>query len=137
MLVYFQLLADKFMFLICEFIDTVASTSVTILHQYHNPASSAFALEGYYCRKERSRLGEERVYLAYASASQFIFKGSQGRNSNSRNLEAGADGNPWRGEAYCLATLGWLSLLPYRIPNLQPRNGTTHKMLGPPSSITN
>jgi hypothetical protein len=37
------------------------------------------------------QLGEKRIYLPYASTSQFISERSQGRNSSSRNLETGAD----------------------------------------------
>jgi hypothetical protein len=41
----------------------------------------------------------------------------------------------WRSAAYWLAPYGLLSLLPYRTQD-QPKAGTTHNELGPPTSIT-
>jgi hypothetical protein len=38
----------------------------------------------------KKQVGEERVYSAYTSTLLFITKGSQDKNSEGRNLEAGA-----------------------------------------------
>jgi hypothetical protein len=40
---------------------------------------------------------------------------------------------PWRDVPYWLASLGLLSLLSYRTQDYQPRDGTTHNGMGPPS----
>lgn len=50
-------------------------------------------LGSYNCDKTPwpEQLGEQRVYLAYASTSQFFMQSSQDRNSNSMNQEAGSD----------------------------------------------
>lgn len=50
-------------------------------------------LGSYNCDKtpRPEQLGEERVYLAYASSSLFINQSSQDRNSSSMNQEAGSD----------------------------------------------
>jgi len=40
---------------------------------------------------------------------------------------------PWRDVTYWLAPPGLLSLLSYRTQDHQPRNGTTHNGLGPPT----
>ena len=55
----------------------------------------------------------------------------------SRNLEAGADAEAWRDAAHWLAPRGLLSLLSYRTQDHQPRSGTTHNRLAPPTSIAN
>jgi hypothetical protein len=44
---------------------------------------------------------------------------------------------PWRDVTYWLASPGLLSLLSYRTQDYQPRDGTTHNGLGPPSLIEN
>ena len=43
----------------------------------------------------------------------------------------------WRGAAYWLAPHGLLSFLSYRTQDYQPRDGITHRGLGPPLSTTN
>jgi len=43
---------------------------------------------------------------------------------------------PWRDVTYWLASPGLLSLLSYRTQDHQPRDGTTHNGLGPPTLIT-
>ena len=46
-------------------------------------------------------LGEEKVYLAYASTPQFIIEGSQGRNSSRAGTwRQELMQRPWRGAAY-------------------------------------
>jgi hypothetical protein len=40
---------------------------------------------------------------------------------------------PWRDVTYWLASPGLLSLLSYRTQDYQPRDGTTHNRLGPPT----
>ena len=57
---------------------------------------------------DHKQLGEERVYLAYASIALFTTKGSQDRNSNSRNLKAGADAGAMDGGCL-LACFPWFS----------------------------
>jgi len=44
---------------------------------------------------------------------------------------------PWRGIAYWLAPHGLFSLLSYRTQDYLPRDGITHKGLGPPSLVAN
>jgi hypothetical protein len=69
----------------------------------------------------------------YSSLSKKGHEQKQGRN-----LEAGADAEPWRGAAYWLAPHGLLRLLSYRTQNHHhPRDGSIHKGLDPPPSITN
>jgi len=54
-----------------------------------------------------------------------------------RNLEAGADAEAVE-EGCLLACFPWLSQpASYRTQDHQPRDGTAHSGLGPPSSITN
>jgi hypothetical protein len=82
----------------------------------------------------QKQVGEERVYFAYISISIFIIEGNQDKNS----IRAGTwrqelMQRPWRSAAYWLTPHGLLSLLSYRIQNLQPRNGPTQ--LGPSSWI--
>jgi hypothetical protein len=59
----------------------------------------------------KKQVGEERVYLAYTSILLFITKGSQDRNSRSKNLEwecgAGADAEAMEG-CYWLAQPAFL-----------------------------
>jgi hypothetical protein len=50
----------------------------------------------------KKQVGEEWVYSAYTSILLFITKGSQGRNSQGRNLEAEADAEVMEG-CYVLA----------------------------------
>jgi hypothetical protein len=86
----------------------------------------------------KKQVGEEKVYLAYTSISLFITEGSQDRNSSRAGI--------WRQEliqrpgrvATCwLALHGLLSLLSYRTPDYQPRDGITLNELNPPPpSIT-
>jgi len=51
--------------------------------------------------------------------------------------EARADAEAMEGDAYWLAAPALLGLLSYRTQNHQPRDGTTHNGLGPPTLITN
>ena len=82
--------------------------------------------------------GEERVYLAYASLSLFIKKGSQDRNTNRAGTwREKMMQRLWRGATYWLAHHSLLSLFSYRTPGHQPRESITHSTLGPSSSITN
>jgi hypothetical protein len=47
---------------------------------------------------EKKQVGEERVYSAYISTSEFIIEGSPGSNSKQgRNLEAGANAEAMEG----------------------------------------
>jgi hypothetical protein len=86
----------------------------------------------------KKQVGEERVYSAYTSTWLFITKGSQHRNSHRTGTwRQELMQRPWRGAAYWLASPGLLSLLSYRTQDYQPRDGTTHNGLGPPSLITN
>jgi hypothetical protein len=83
-------------------------------------------------------VGWGRVYPAYASTSDFMIKGSQGRDKN----RAGARRQelvqrPWRDAAYWLAPHGLLSLLSYRTQDHQPRGSTIHNWLGLLPSVTN
>ena len=80
---------------------------------------------------------KERVYLGYNSISLFTIIGSQDRNPNRagswiRELMQ----RPRRVAVYWLALHYLLRLLSYRTQDHQPRDGTTRKGLGPPSSIT-
>jgi hypothetical protein len=53
-------------------------------------------------------------------------------------MRMGVEQRLWRGAAYCLAHLGLLSLLSYRIQDHQPRSGQTQNGWGgPPPSIIN
>ena len=78
----------------------------------------------------QKELGEERVYLYYISILYSVIEGSQDRNTS----RAGT----WRQEltqrsaAYWLALHGLLSLLSYRTPDHQPRDGPTRNGLGLP-----
>jgi hypothetical protein len=69
-------------------------------------------------------LGEERVYFAHSSTSQFIIKSSKGRIWRQELMQ-----RPWRDTAYWLAPHGLLSLLSYKTQD--------HNELGRPLSITN
>jgi hypothetical protein len=53
-----------------------------------------------------------------------------------RNLEAGAEVEPWRSAAYWLVPCGLLSLLSFRTEYYQPRDSTTHNLLGPSPPFT-
>ena len=87
----------------------------------------------------KQQVREERVYYsATTSLSLFITERHQDRNSH----RAGPSRQelmwrPWRDAAYWLAHHDLLSLLSYRTPNLQPRDGPTHNGLGPSPLITN
>mgnify|MGYP001058360618 CR=1 FL=1 len=86
----------------------------------------------------KKQLGEERVYLASTSRLPFIIKGSQDRISNRAGTwRQELMQRPWRGASYWLAHQGLLNLLSYRTQNHQPKDGTTHYGLGPPTLITN
>jgi hypothetical protein len=74
----------------------------------------------------KKQAGENKVYSVYSSTLLFSTKESQGRN-----LEAGADAEAMDGAAYCLASPGLFSLMSYRTQFCQPRDGTTHKGLPP------
>jgi hypothetical protein len=74
----------------------------------------------------KKQVGKESVYSAYNSTFLFITKGSQGRNSQGRNLEAAVDAEAMEGAAYWLASPGLLSLIFYRTQDHQPRDGTNH-----------
>jgi hypothetical protein len=90
--------------------------------------------QGYNSRDEthnKSILGV-RVYLADTATSLFIIEGSQDRNSNRTELMQ----RPWRDAAYWLAPHGLPNLLFYRTQDHQPRVGTNHYELGPPTLIT-
>jgi len=82
----------------------------------------------------KKQIGEERVYSAYTSTLLFITKGSQDRNSHRAGTwRQELIQRPWKVAAYWLASPGLLSLLSYRTQDYQPRDGTTHNMLGPPT----
>jgi hypothetical protein len=50
---------------------------------------------------DHKQVGEERVYLTYTSASLFITKVSQGRNSKgTRTWKKELRQSPWRSAAY-------------------------------------
>jgi hypothetical protein len=81
---------------------------------------------------------KDRVYLTDTSISLFIIKNSQDRNSHwARNCIQELMKRPWRGAAYWLITHGLLRLLSYRTQHHQTRNGSSHKRIGPLSSVTN
>lgn len=79
---------------------------------------------------DQVQLGQEKVYLAYTSGSQFINEGSQGGNSRQE---------PWP-EAVFWITL-WLTgrlvfnQLFYIAKNSLPRDGASHSGLNPFTSI--
>lgn len=75
---------------------------------------------------EQKQLGEERIYFAYSSKSQFIINGSLGRN-----LEAGTDAEVIE-ECYCLIPHGFLNMILNRNQDHQPRSVCIHSGLGPP-----
>ena len=82
----------------------------------------------------KKQVWEERVYSAYTSTLLFITKGSQDRNSH----RAGTWRQewmlrPWKDVTYWIASPGLLSLLFYRTQDHQPRDGTTHNGLDPPT----
>jgi hypothetical protein len=57
----------------------------------------------------KKQVGEERIYLAYTSRSQFIIGGSQDMNSKQGwNLAVGADAEAMEG-CSLLACLTWLT----------------------------
>jgi hypothetical protein len=95
--------------------------------------------QGFYSCKNimtKKQVGEERVYSAYTSHIAVHPQRKSGPElTQGRNLGAGAEA--WRGAAYWLASPGLLSLFSYSIQDYQPRDGTTHKGLGPPPLITN
>ena len=49
-----------------------------------------------------------------------------------RNMEAGTDTEAMEDAAYCLVPHDLVSLFSYRTKDNQPRDGTSHKGLGPP-----
>jgi hypothetical protein len=58
----------------------------------------------------KKQVGEERVYSVYTSTLLFTTKGSQDRNSQSRNLEVGVDAEAM--DKHCLlARVPWLAQL--------------------------
>jgi len=62
----------------------------------------------------KEQVGEERVYLAYASTSLFMTELSQDRTSNRvGSWRQELMQRPWRSAAYWTASLGLLSLLSY------------------------
>jgi hypothetical protein len=70
---------------------------------------------------------EERFYSAHTSTLLFIAKESEDWTSHRvgtwmQELMQ----KPWRDAACWIASPGLLSLLSYRIPNYQPRDGTTN-----------
>jgi hypothetical protein len=81
------------------------------------------------------QVGEERVYSAYTYFHIAVHhqRKSGLELSQARNLEAGADAEAMEGAAYWLASPASLSLLSYRTQDYQPRDGTTHNGLGPPT----
>jgi hypothetical protein len=86
---------------------------------------------------DQKQIGEERVYVAYASISLFITKGSQDwSSSRAGNWKQELMQRSCRDAAYWLISHGSLSLLSYRTRDYRPR-GTTHNARGPPTSITN
>jgi hypothetical protein len=82
----------------------------------------------------QKQAGEERVYSAYTSTPMLTIKGNQDRNSHRAGTwGAGADAEAMEASAaYWLASLGLHSLLSYSNQDHQPRDGTSHKELGPP-----
>jgi len=85
----------------------------------------------------KKQVGEERVYSAYTSTLLFITKGSQDWNSSRAVRKQELMQRPWRDVSYRFASPGLLNLLSYRTQDHQPRDGTTHNGLGPPTLITN
>lgn len=79
----------------------------------------------------KEQLGEERVYPTYASWSQSIIEGSQGRNSMWK-LEAETT------EECCLLALvsGLLSCLVYTTQAHLPKDGLTRNGVGHPKSFS-
>jgi hypothetical protein len=72
---------------------------------------------------DQKQIGEERVYLSYASISLLITEGNQDRNSSrAETWRQEPMQRPWRGAAYWLASPGLLSLLSYRTqdPGMAP-----------------
>jgi len=51
-----------------------------------------------------------------------------------QELKLGRSPNAMGDAAYCLTAFGLLGLLSYSIQDHQPRDGTTHNGLGPPSN---
>ena len=56
----------------------------------------------------KKQVREERVYSAYTSTLLFITKESQSRNSEGKNLEAGADAEVMEG-CCLMACFPWLA----------------------------
>lgn len=86
----------------------------------------------------KSNFGEERAYLPNASILLLIIEGSQDKNSNragTRRQELVQ--RPQRSTTYWLVLHGLLRVLFYRTQDHQPRSGTTHNKLGPPTPSTN
>jgi len=57
------------------------------------------------------------------------------RTGTQAGQEAGAVAEVMEDVSYWLASPGLLSLLSYRTQDYQPRDGTTHNVLGPPPLI--
>ena len=86
----------------------------------------------------KKQVGEGRVNSVYKSTLLFITEGIQVKNSSRVGTwRQELMQRPWRGAACWLAPPGLLSLLCYRPQDHQPRDGTTHNVLDPPSLITN
>lgn len=85
---------------------------------------------------QKSKIGGKGL-LYYTSTLLFTTEESQDRDSN----RAGSGRQelmqrPWRGVACWLASPGLLIPPSYRTQDRQPRDGTTHHGLGPPTMVT-
>jgi hypothetical protein len=74
--------------------------------------------------KDLKQLGEERVYSASTSTSQFIIKGSQTGTQTAGTQELMQ--RPWRSATYWLVPHCVLGQLSYRNQDHHPRDGHTH-----------
>jgi hypothetical protein len=74
----------------------------------------------------KKQVGEEKVYSDYTSTLLLITKGSlDWKHKQVRKQELMQ--KPWRDVTYWIASPGLLSLLSYRTPDYQPRDGPAHK----------